>query len=110
MSVLYALRYAGKTGIGVAAICIGGGTIVGFDGADGRYRGTYRVVNGRLQGEMTLTMAGVWPMVTGERSAAGQKLDITLDLPAEFGDGSPQQVSVGGHPVTITAQKVGEVP
>jgi hypothetical protein len=110
MSTLYSLRYAGKTGLGVAAMSIGGGLIVGFDGAEGRYHGSYDEKDGRIRGTVTLTMAGAWPMVTGESAVQGQKLEITLDLPADFGNGEPHEIMLSGHPVTITAKKIGDVP
>jgi len=110
MSVLYALRYSGSTGMGVAAICVGGGRIVGFDGADGRYLGNYTTANGRLRGSLTLTMAGTWPLVTGDTAHEGQALSLEIDVPVDFGNGQPQVVSLNGKPVSITAEKIGEIP
>jgi hypothetical protein len=109
MSILFSVRYVGQTGLGVAAMCLGGGTIVGFDGADGRYRGRYTEDANGIRGTITLTLPGPWPLVTGGQAVANVPLEMAFDWPPGFADGQPQQIYLGGEPVTVTLQKIGEI-
>jgi hypothetical protein len=51
--------------------------------------------------------AGV--MVTGQQVPAGTSIPMTFDWPSNFTSG-PQQITVQGHPVSVTFEKVGDVP
>lgn len=109
MSILFAVRYVGSKGNGLAAICVGNGTIIGFDGSDGRYHGSYIEAGGRFRGRLKMTFPGEWPLVTGTPFRPGDVVEVAFDWPREFTEGQPQQLFVAGNPVTITAARIGEV-
>lgn len=111
MSALYAMRYLGQSGIGMGVIYIGKGVIVGVDVTNGRYSGTYTEEGGRLKGTATLSAPpGGAILVTGAQLPAGQSIPLIADWPANFADGSTQEITVTGHPVQVTFEKIGDVP
>lgn len=110
MSILYSVSYAGADGFGMAALLIGNGHVVGFDGSDGRYRGTYVEEDGRLRGNVVLTSHDEWPLVTGGTIAAGEQIEMAFDWPSNFDNGEPQQLLLKGLPITVTLRKIGEIP
>jgi hypothetical protein len=109
MAILFAMQYVGSKGNGLAAICIGNGSIVGFDGTDGRYRGSYIEDAGRIRGRVKMSYPGEWPLVTGAVLQPGDVVELAFDWSLEFADGAPQQLFVNGQPVTIIARKIGEI-
>jgi hypothetical protein len=110
MSAFYAMRYVGQTGLGMAAIYIGHGIVLGFDGADGRYEGTYREVDDHFLAKVGLTFNQPWPLITGEVAKPGVAMVVEIDWPLDFADGAPRQVFLAGLPVTVIMQKVGDIP
>lgn len=111
MSALYAMRYVGQGGLGLGAVYVGRGKIVGVDASNGRYEGAYSEQGGRLNGTVVLTAPpGGATLVTGVQLPAGQKVSFTFDWPPTFGNGQPQQLSVAGRTVTVTFEKVGDIP
>ncbi len=111
MSSLYIMRYLGQTGLGVGTMYVGKGMILGADTGNGRYSGTYTESNGRLQGTVTLSATGDGAeLVTGQRLPAGQSIPLQIDWPTNFADGNAQTVSVAGHPVQVTFEKLGDIP
>ena len=84
--------------------------MVGTDIAKSRYRGSYIVEGSRVKVEasLTATQTTSW-LVTGATVQAGQSARITADWPMNFGSGEPQQATVGGQPVTVRLEKVGDI-
>lgn len=110
MSILFSVQYVGDHGAGVAAICVSNGKLIGFDGSGGRYRGTYIEEGGRVRGKVQLTNADEWPLVTGNRFAPGDVLEMAFDWPREAFDGEPQSAYLQGQSVKVTATRIGEIP
>ncbi len=111
MSALYVMRYLGQTGVGMGTMYIGRGVILGVDVANGRYNGTYTEEGGRMKATATLSAPpGGAILVTGAQLPAGQSIPLTADWPANFADGSAQEITVMGQPVQVTFEKVGDVP
>lgn len=110
MGALYAMRYLGATGVGIGAIYIGKGKIVGVDAANGRYHGTFTEQNGRIKAAVTLSAPQGAVLVTGVPMPPGTSISLTADWPANFANGQPQQVTVAGKPVSVTFEKIGDVP
>src|SRR5690348_9844355 len=110
MSALYIMRYLGGTGTGFGSIYIGRGKIVGVDVGNGRYAGTYSEQGGRIKGNAQLSMPQGGVLVTGAQVPAGTKIQLTVDWPADFANGSLQAISVNGQPVQVTFEKVGDIP
>ena len=111
MSALYAMRYLGQSGVGMGAIYIGRGVIIGVDVANGRYSGTYTEEGGRLKGNARLSAPpGGAILVTGAQLPEGQAIPLQVDWPANFADGSAQTISVQGMPVQVTFEKIGDIP
>lgn len=111
MSALYAMRYVGQSGLGVGAIYIGKGSIVGVDAANIRFSGTYTEDGGRIKASLQMTApAGGSPLVTGGTLAEGQSVPLTADWPANFADGSSQAISVMGRQVQVSFEKIGDIP
>ena len=110
MSALYAMRYVGKEGLGLGAIYIGRGKVVGVDAANGRYQGTYTENGGRVTGLVSLSAPGGATLVTGVNLPAGQSVAIAFDWPHTFANGKPHNVSVNGSQVAVTLEKIGDVP
>ncbi len=110
MSALYAMRYLGQSGIGMGAVYIGRGSIVGVDVSNGRYHGTYTEENGRVKGNVTLSSPpGGSVLVTGDPLPAGQSIPLTIDWPSDFANGDARELSLMGHPVQVTIEKIGDV-
>ena len=90
---------------------LGRNKILGVDVTGARYDGSYveNLMIGRLQGTATLTSAG-GVLVTGQPVPPGTQVQITFDLPTNFANGQFQQVSVGGRPVQVRFDKLGDIP
>ncbi len=111
MSALYLIRFLGHSGIGLGTIYIGKGVILGVDVTNARYSGTYTEEGGRIKGTATLSAPpGGTILVTGDPLPEGQSVPLTADWPANFADGSAQEIVVMGRPVQVTFEKVGDVP
>lgn len=110
MSALYAMRYAGQADTGAGAIYVGKGTIVGVDVGNGRYPGTYTEQGDRLKGTVTMSFPNGGTLVTGQQMSPGSSLQLTADWPSNFADGKPQQINVGGRPVNVTFERIGDIP
>lgn len=111
MSALYAMRYLGQSGVGMGAIFVGKGVIVGVDVTNGRYNGTYTEEGGRVTVTATLSAPeGGATLVTGAPLPAGQTIPLTADWPANFADGSTQEIMIMDRPVQVTFEKIGDVP
>jgi hypothetical protein len=109
MSALYQMRYQGVAGNGHGAMYIGNGVIVGIDISGTRCHGTYILSATIMYGTATLTSAG-GALVTGQNVPAGGTVPVTFSLPAEFDDGKFHQVIVGGKPVGVSFNKIGDIP
>lgn len=109
MSILFSVQYVGDEGTGLAAICLGNGKLIGFDGADGRYSGSYIEDGGRIRGKVHLTNSEEWPLVTGNRLKPGDVLEVAFDWPREVLDGEPQPAFLNGQQVTVKFKKIGEI-
>lgn len=109
MSALYAMRYQGVAGTGHGATYIGKGKVLGVDVTGARYDGSYASQGANLAGTVILTSAG-GALVTGQPVPAGTKVPIIFNLPANFGNGQFQSVTVGGRPVQVAFDKIGDVP
>jgi hypothetical protein len=110
MSALYKIRYLGSTGVGFGVLYIGRGKIIGIDVTNTRYTGSYVDEGGRMKGNLTLAPLVDAVLVTGKQVSPGTTIPITIDFPSNFADGRPQKVSVGGLPVAVTFEKIGDVP
>ena len=107
---LYIMEYVGSAGdAGAGVIYIGNGQVVGTDILKSRYKGSYTVEGGRVKLEATLTVPSTLSLVTGATVNPGQSVGIKADLPMHFGSGMPVQVTVGGQPVTVRLEKVGDI-
>lgn len=109
MSAFYIMRYQGSSGAGFGAVYIGRGTIVGADVMNGRYSGSYTEGGGRLRGTVTLNWPNGGQLVTGQQMPAGASIPMNFDWPQNITSG-PQSISVQGFPVSVTFEKVGDVP
>lgn len=110
MSAFYTMNYLGGTGIGAGALYIGKGTIVGADVAGGRYQGTYREEGGRILADITLSMPQGGVLVTGQQIPAGARIPLKANWPSAFANGDAMAIAVPGGTVSVTLQKVGDVP
>lgn len=109
MSALYQMRYNGVAGAGHGAVYIGKGKVVGVDITGARYLGTFVNQGSNLSGTVTLISAG-GALVTGKQTPAGTQVPITFSLPPNFANGQFQTVTVGGQPVQVAFDKIGDVP
>lgn len=62
----------------------------------------------KVEASVTATQTTAW-LVTGATIHAGQSVHITADWPMNFGSGEPLQVMVGGRPVSVRLEKVGDI-
>lgn len=109
MSALYQMRYQGVAGNGHGSMYIGKGVLVGIDISGTRCHGTYTSSAATIDGTATLTSAG-GALVTGQNVAAGGTVPVSFSLPAGFDDGKYHQISVGGKPVGVSFNKIGDIP
>lgn len=110
MSAFYKMEYVGHTGLGIGALYVGRGVIIGADAGGGYYNGTYTDQGGRLKGNATLSMPKGGSLVTGQQVPAGGKIPLSVDWPSNFYDGKPQTVMVMGNAVRVVFEKVGDIP
>lgn len=111
MSALYIMRYVAQPDAGFGTVYIGRGVFLGTDVANGRYGGTYAEAGGRIRGEGKLyAPPGGAKLANGIQLAPGQFIPVRIDWPEAFADGEPQSISVMGHQVQVTFEKVGDVP
>jgi hypothetical protein len=85
-------------------------TALGVDVQNGRYHGTFMEDGGRIKVTATLYLAEGGTLVTGAQVSPGTKLPLSADWPADFANGSPQQIMVQGSPVQVAFEKVGDIP
>lgn len=111
MSALYKMVFAGAASAGFGALYVGKNTIVGIDAGDARYKGNYTTnPDGTITGSVVLTSTGS-VLVTGQPMPAGTQVTISFaSMPADMGHGTPQQVMVGGRPVTVVFTKIDDIP
>lgn len=109
MSALYQVRYHGVAGEGHGAIYIGNGKVLGVDITGARYNGTYTQNGDSLAGTVTLTANG-GQLVTGQPAPPGAIVQITFNLPQNFGDSQFRALSVGGRSVQVAFTKIGDIP
>jgi hypothetical protein len=109
MSALYQMRYQGVAGNGHGSMYIGKGVVVGIDISGTRCHGTYIASAATIDGTATLTSAG-GALVTGQNLPAGGTVPITFSLPARFDDGKYYPITVGGKPVGVSFNKIGDIP
>ena len=113
MKALYQVKYTGVSGIGFAAFYIGGGQVVGVDPTGAQYHGSYvteesHFHGNKIVGRFTLTASG-GILVTGQPVEHGTEVLGEFSLPENFADGSPHTITVGGAPVTVMFEKIGEI-
>ena len=70
MATLYAIR----SDMGLAAFCLGNGTIVGVDESNGRYNGTYTEQAGRIRLNLTISPNGAAAVPSPSDSGRGPAL------------------------------------
>jgi hypothetical protein len=107
---MYKMNFLGQGGVGAGVLYIGNGLISGADAGGADYDGTYQEVGGRIKGLATLTMSVNGTLVTGQAVPAGQTLQIAADWPLTFANGQPQQIQVAGRTVSVTFQKIRDLP
>ena len=111
MSALYLMHHTGADGSGDGVLYIGKGIVLGVDVNDIRYHGTSTLSDGRLRLDVIMSgPAGGSRLVTGATLAPGQTLQITADWSEDFANGTAQKISVGGGPVEVTFEKIGDIP
>jgi len=104
------MRYLGQSGLGFGSVYIGKGKVLGVDVQNGRYEGNYVNQAGRIRGTVTLSAAQSLQLVTGATIPAGHKISMSIDWPENFANGQPQQLNVSGAAVSVTFEKVGDIP
>lgn len=109
MNALYIMRFLGGAGVGFGAIYIGHGKVVGVDAGNARYHGSYTEDGARLRGTITMTLPTGGTLVIGMQVPPGFSTTLNVDWPVNFTSGQ-QTVSVQGRQVSVTLEKVGDVP
>ena len=109
MSALYLMRYQGVAWMGLGAIYVGKGKVLGIDVTGARYDGAYTSQGTTISGTAVLTPTS-GTLVTGQLVTPGSKVPIAFTLPADLGDGQFQTVMVGGRPVQVAFDKIGDIP
>lgn len=110
MSALYAMRYLGRSDVGAGAIYIGRGKIVGIDIGGARYDGTYTEGAGRMKARVNMHVPAGVVLVTGQQIPQPTTIPLAADWPLTFADGTAQQIMVAGLPVSVTFEKIGDIP
>ena len=82
-NAIYTINYTGKQGIGSASLVLLNGQIFGVDVAGSEYTGTYKVVDGKIIGEMNLQVPAGVTLVTGAPvSAQPYIIPFPFSMPA----------------------------
>ena len=109
-AALLKMNYIGSSGVGFGTMYVGHGKIAGTDVGGGFYTGTYKLVNNRMVGTGNLSFPAGGTLVTGQMVPANSNIPVSVDWPADFDNGNPQQIAVLGNNVTVTFQKVADLP
>lgn len=110
MSALYVVRYLGQSGTGFGVIYIGKGKVVGTDITNGRFEGGYTEGGGRMKANIKMHVpAGTVP-ITGQQISQPTTIPLLADWPVAFADGTPQSIMIAGRPVSVTFEKIGDIP
>ena len=99
MSALYKMQYLGQSSVGMGAVYVGKGIIVGTDVGGGQYAGTYTEQDDRISADIELSMPQGGILVTGNQIPPGTKIPMKANWPMTFADGQAQQIMVMGKPV-----------
>ncbi len=90
----YGFVYCGVNGLGVGVFTVLNGKFVGSDYAGGRYRGTAQETSAGI------SLKIVWEVPAGMGTVQGMSpqdaphsRDISVELPPDFGDGAPQDLT-----------------
>ncbi len=113
MSALYIMRFENPpipVANGVGVLYIGQGVVLGVDGGNVRYSGTYTQREESLYLNGTMTAHDPVPLVTGNCLNAGDSIPVTAHLPIDFGGDTSYQLCVGGHDVYVKFEKIGGIP
>ena len=89
---------------------VGNGIVAGFDIYGGHFNGTYTDHAGRFRANVTLTMPSGGRLVTGQVVPAGTKISMSVDWPANFGNGTQQQIMVQNKSVMVLLKKMQDIP
>jgi hypothetical protein len=109
MSALFAVHFVGKT-LATGGLYIGNGQILGVDGDNGRYKGTYTEQGGQVNAKLTVTYPEGATLVTGDQVAPGTSVPISGSWPLAFAGGEAQTVMINGKPMSISFEKIGDIP
>lgn len=110
MSALYTIKYHGVAGDGHGTLYIGRGVLLGVGVDDNRYNGGYSQHGANLVGQATLTAMKPTTLVTGRHLRAGEQVAINFTLPPTFSDGRPVSVTVDRNEVSVSFNKIGDIP
>jgi hypothetical protein len=113
MSAFYIMKYFGKDGAGGGTLYIGRGVVVGTDIQGAKFDGTYRVINDRMIGVVTMTSpASGSKLVTGQTLPPGMVVPLNFDFPARnFADGRLYPMTgYGEQPLMVAFEKVRDLP
>jgi hypothetical protein len=109
-NAIYRMNFLGQSGVGFGTLYIGSGIVSGSDAGGGMYDGGYEEIAGRIRGRAMLSLPAGGMLVTGQAVPAGQSLELIVDWPLTFANGQPQQIKVAGRTVSVTLQKIRDLP
>ena len=108
---LYVIEFGADVGIGAGVLYIGDGEVYGADAAKIKYVGTYVEVGERFRAEIAITASAPGAhLVTGVPLPAGRSLAVIADLPRDFANGEAHRVRAGGREVSVTLEKITDIP
>jgi len=111
MSALYVLRLADRPGCCVGAVYLGRGVVVGVDVAGIRYSGTCeRLPEGIRFHVIAGAPASGAILASGRFFPPGEDTTITGLIPNDFETGASFDVRLLGASVTVSLDKIGDVP
>lgn len=109
MSGFYRMDYMGTTGQAAGAVAIVNNKIAALDIGGGQIVGTYTEEGDHLVGEISISIQGGGPLITGQNLASGQSVKVPVKLPKSQLDGHVFMLPVGGQPVSVRLTKISDL-
>ena len=110
MAILYRIRYRGAVSLGFGSVVFSQGRLLGIDLTGARIEGHYAPSpEGGVSGTCDVVSVGA-PFVSGQTFPAGTRVAARFTLPADYEGGGYTRIDLGGQPIEVAFEKVGELP
>ena len=108
---LYIAYVTGSAGSTIILYYIGGEIVAGVDATGTKFDGSYRIDEaGALIGVVTYLIEKGTALITGQTTAAEQRVDVPFTLPHQFWDGRIVRIETPFGAVNAKFEKLKDLP